>query len=93
MKTIRIISAAAAAAMLIACAKENIITPSSQELSPLTFNAVAAESASDDATKTVLAGNGLDVLWTAGDAISVCGAASAFTSDLAEGSSGRSFGG
>ena len=87
MKTIRIISVAAAAAMFMACAKENIITPSSQELSLLTFNAVAAESASDDATKTVLAENGLDVLWTAGDAISVCGAASAFTSDLAEGSS------
>ena len=87
MKTIRIISVAAAAAMFMACAKENIITPSSQELCPLTFNAVAAESASDDATKTVLAENGLDVLWTAGDAISVCGAASAFTSDLAEGSS------
>ena len=87
MKTIRIISVAAAAAMFMACAKENIITPSSQELCPLTFNAVAAESASDDATKTVLSGNGLDVLWTAGDAISVCGAASAFTSDLAEGSS------
>ena len=73
--------------MFMACAKENIITPSSQELCPLTFNAVAAESASDDATKTVLSGNGLDVLWTAGDAISVCGAASAFTSDLAEGAS------
>lgn len=87
MKTIRIISVAAAAAMFMACAKENIITPSSQELSPLTFNAVAAGSVSDDATKTVLAENGLDVLWTAGDAISVCGAASAFTSDLAEGSS------
>lgn len=87
MKTIRIISVAAAAAMFMACAKENIITPSSQELCPLTFNAVAAESASDDATKTVLAENGLGVLWTAGDAISVCGAASAFTSDLAEGSS------
>ena len=87
MKTIRIISVAAAAAMFMACAKENIITPSSQELSPLTFNAVAAGSVSDDATKTVLSGNGLDVLWTAGDAISVCGAASAFTSDLAEGSS------
>ena len=87
MKAIRIISVAAAAAMFMACAKENIITPSSQELCPLTFNAVAAESASDDATKTVLAENGLDVLWTAGDAISVCGAASAFTSDLAEGSS------
>ena len=87
MKTIRIISVAAAAAMFMACAKENIITPSSQELCPLTFNAVAAESASDDATKTVLSGNGRDVLWTAGDAISVCGAASAFTSDLAEGSS------
>ena len=89
MKTIRIISVAAAAAMFMACAKENIITPSSQELCPLTFNAVAAESASDDATKTVLAENGLDVLWTAGDAISVCGAASAFTSDLAEGSSAK----
>ena len=87
MKTIRIISVAAAAAMFMACAKENIITPSSQELSPLTFNAVAAGSVSDDATKTVLSENGLDVLWTAGDAISVCGAASAFTSDLAEGSS------
>ena len=87
MKTIRIISVAAAAAMFMACAKENIITPSSQELLPLTFNAVAAGSASDDATKTVLAENGRDVLWTAGDAISVCGAASAFTSDLAEGSS------
>ena len=87
MKTIRIISVAAAAAMFMACAKENIITPSSQELCPLTFNAVAAGSVSDDATKTVLAENGLDVLWTAGDAISVCGAASAFTSDLAEGSS------
>ena len=87
MKTIRIISVAVAAAMLMACAKENIITPSSQELSSLTFNAVAAGSASGDATKTVLAENGLDVLWTAGDAISVCGAASAFTSDLAEGSS------
>ena len=87
MKTIRIISVAAAAAMFMACAKENIITPSSQELSPLTFNAVAAGSVSDDATKTVLSGNGLDVLWTAGDAISVCGAASAFTSDLAEGAS------
>lgn len=89
MKTIRIISVAAAAAMFMACAKENIITPSSQELCPLTFNAVAAESASDDATKTVLSENGLDVLWTAGDAISVCGAASAFTSDLAEGSSAK----
>ena len=87
MKAIRIISVAAAAAMFMACAKENIITPSSQELSPLTFNAVAAGSVSDDATKTVLSENGLDVLWTAGDAISVCGAASAFTSDLAEGSS------
>ena len=87
MEAIRIISVAAAAAMFMACAKENIITPSSQELSPLTFNAVAAGSVSDDATKTVLSGNGLDVLWTAGDAISVCGAASAFTSDLAEGSS------
>ena len=87
MKTIRIISVAAAAAMFMACAKENIITPSSQELCPLTFNAVAAGSVSDDATKTVLSENGLDVLWTAGDAISVCGAASAFTSDLAEGSS------
>lgn len=87
MKTIRIISVAVAAAMLMACAKENIITPSSQELSSLTFNAVAVGSASGDATKTVLAENGLDVLWTAGDAISVCGAASAFTSDLAEGSS------
>lgn len=87
MKTIRIISVAVAAAMLMACAKENIITPSSQELSSLTFNAVAAGSASGDATKTVLAENGLDVLWTAGDAISVCGAASAFTSDLAEGAS------
>ena len=87
MEAIRIISVAAAAAMFMACAKENIITPSSQELSPLTFNAVAAESVSDDATKTVLSENGLDVLWTAGDAISVCGAASAFTSDLAEGSS------
>lgn len=89
MKTIRIISVAAAAAMFMACAKENIITPSSQELSPLTFNAVAAGSVSDDATKTVLSENGLDVLWTAGDAISVCGAASAFTSDLAEGSSAK----
>lgn len=87
MEAIRIISVAAAAAMFMACAKENIITPSSQELSPLTFNAVAAGSVSDDATKTVLSGNGLDVLWTAGDAISVCGAASAFTSDLSEGSS------
>lgn len=87
MKTIRIISVAAAAAMFMACAKENIITPSSQELCPLTFNAVAAGSVSDDATKTVLSENGMDVLWTAGDAISVCGAASAFTSDLAEGSS------
>ena len=87
MEAIRIISVAAAAAMFMACAKENIITPSSQELSPLTFNAVAAGSVSDDATKTVLSENGLDVLWTAGDAISVCGAASAFTSDLAEGSS------
>lgn len=89
MKTIRIISVAAAAAMFMACAKENIITPSSQEFSPLTFNAVAAGSVSDDATKTVLSENGLDVLWTAGDAISVCGAASAFTSDLAEGSSAK----
>ena len=62
MKTIRIISVAVAAAMLMACAKENIITPSSQELSSLTFNAVAAGSASGDATKTVLSGNGLDVL-------------------------------
>lgn len=87
MKTIRIISVAAAAAMFMACAKENIITPSSQELCPLTFNAITAGSASDDATKTVLAENGLDVLWTAGDAISVSGAASAFTSDLTEGSS------
>lgn len=86
MKTSRILIFAAAAAISMACAKENIVVPSMQNEVALVFNAAADTPLS----RTMLADNGLEILWNAGDQIAVSGASTPFVADIAEGTSGSS---